>query len=284
MKSIKKSILFWTKKYLTKANVKLKKLCDSAITKNDIKEELIRLGVKKGDKIIVHSAMSKIGVLKDGASTFNETLKELIGDKGVIIMPTHSAHSSYRFLNDKELYFDVVNTISITGALTENFRKSPGVFRSLHPTHSVAVWGKDAQNYIKGHEKSLHPFDNESPYPRIISEDFKTIAIGVDLNSTTVVRAADDLFDEYPFNPYTENYYEKKCIDIDSNEIIVKSYAHKKDIKLFRDNMMLYPYVKSLIKMDKFFKADVMMFSSKKMYEAIVDLAKKGITTYKIGK
>ena len=281
MKSLRKSFKYWSNKYLIKANIKLKKLIANAIGFDDVLKELTRLGFGRGDKVIVHSSMSKIGVLKDGANTFNEALKELIGEEGTIIMPTHSSHSSYQFLSNDELYFDVINTASITGALTENFRKSLGVVRSIHPTHSVAAWGKNAQYYVSGHEKSLHPFDNNSPYPKIISDDFKTLAIGVDLNSTTVVRAVDDLFNEYPFNPYTNNYFEKKCIDINSEKLIVKSYAHRNDIKFVRDNMLLFPYVKELIKIDKFFEADVMIFSSKKMYEAIIELAKKGITTYK---
>ena len=43
------------------------------------------------------------------------------------------------------------------GIIPNVFSKREGVVRSLHPTHSMAVWGKDAAEYIKGEENCTTP-------------------------------------------------------------------------------------------------------------------------------
>ena len=62
--------------------------------------------------------------------TLIQEFKTCVGDKGTLIIPTFS----YSF--SKNQIFDVKNTKSTTGALSENFRKSSGYSKN-DSTHAI---------------------------------------------------------------------------------------------------------------------------------------------------
>lgn len=124
-----------------------------AITKKDIVNALEALGVRKGDTVMVHSdagSLGKLGVFDRNLllQSIVDALKDSVGNEGTIIMPTFS----YNFY--KDVPFDVDNTKSTVGILTEHFRKQHGVVRTIHPTHSVAIWGR--------HKEELSSVDNDT--------------------------------------------------------------------------------------------------------------------------
>ena len=61
----------------------LKKL----VTKNELKNQLLKLGIEPGMILEVHSSLSSFGELDDGAITVIDTLKELVTVEGSIFMP-----------------------------------------------------------------------------------------------------------------------------------------------------------------------------------------------------
>ena len=125
-----------------------------SITKEDLIENLKDIGIVNGDTLLVHSALSRIGHLKNGPSTLIDALLEVIGEEGNLLMPT-SPNNVYQ-LNyiQNTPYFDVLNSPSKTGAVTESFRTRKGVVRSLHPTEPVSAFGPKAQYFIKDPRKS----------------------------------------------------------------------------------------------------------------------------------
>ncbi|HRR95488.1 MAG TPA: AAC(3) family N-acetyltransferase, partial [Candidatus Ratteibacteria bacterium] len=85
------------------------------INKEEIKKRLKELGLKRGDKILVHSSLSSIGLVENGAETVIKALQETVGNEGLVMMP-----------------------YPLGGAtIAKVFSTSPGVVRSFHPTHSV---------------------------------------------------------------------------------------------------------------------------------------------------
>ena len=110
-------------------------------TYSDFARAIRDAGVKKGDVIFVHSDVAAFGniIVKDRDLFFGslvDLLKEAVGKSGTIIMPTFT----YSMTQGKT--FDVNNSPSTVGALTEYFRKLPGVLRTVEPILSVAIWGK----------------------------------------------------------------------------------------------------------------------------------------------
>ena len=65
---------------------------DKTYTKEDLKNILINLGLKKGDKLVVSSELFKLGKIIGDKNTFLDeiisTFYEILGSDGDLIMPT----------------------------------------------------------------------------------------------------------------------------------------------------------------------------------------------------
>jgi len=77
-----------------------------------------------------------------------------------------------------EPVFDARLTVSRMGLITEVFRRAPGVVRSVHPTHSVAVWGSRADAIVAGHELADTPCGRLTPYAKLLDYDGKILLAG----------------------------------------------------------------------------------------------------------
>ncbi|MEG0456956.1 MAG: AAC(3) family N-acetyltransferase, partial [Oscillospiraceae bacterium] len=122
---------------------------------------------------------------------------------------------SYASVNKENPIFDVENTPCCVGALPENFRKSKDVYRSLCATHSVAIWGKNAQSIANAHLNSTTPAGENSPYRYLKENDGKIIMLGCGLFCNTSMHAVEELVNpDYLFKDET-NY---KIISKDKTE------------------------------------------------------------------
>ena len=122
--------------------------------------------------------------------------------------------------------FDVLNTPSGTGRITEMVRQSPGAVRSLHPTPSVAALGPRAQWLTEAHHLDSHSFGAVSPLGRLIEADGFVLGIGVDLGPVTFFHTVEDSGD-FPFTVYTTNSpLPAVCRDKDGRDIDVKVMVH----------------------------------------------------------
>ena len=146
-------------------------------------------GINKGDIVFVHSRVSAFGKLLAFDKHFLmqslvNSIKDAIGDNGTIIMPAFS----YSF--DKNEAFDANNTKSTVGALTEFFRKQPGVIRTTHPNHSVAIWGSNSHelsNIGKG------TFDENSIFGKLHKLNGKIIFFGAPFQSCTFIHYIEQM-------------------------------------------------------------------------------------------
>ena len=128
---------------------------------------LARVGLEPGLTVCVHSALSRLGYVVGGPEQIVDTLMEAVGDQGRILMPSYPSGSAMaRYLDSGEV-FDVRTSPSKTGAVTEVFRRRPGVRRSLHPTNPVAGWGKGVEALLKDHERSPTPYGPDTPFGRL---------------------------------------------------------------------------------------------------------------------
>ena len=121
------------------------------ITAEEAGKILKELGIKSGMKLIVHSAFSSIGHMKEGPEGFCKKLMRIIGKKGTLLMPVFT-FNLYEGKDQGEP-FDITSSPSTVGILTEKFRKMPDVFRSADPCHSWCAWGSDAEKFVKDHHK-----------------------------------------------------------------------------------------------------------------------------------
>ncbi len=135
-------------------------------SKKQLEEDLIHLGIKPGDKLLIHSSYKSLGGIEDGAAGFFEAITDLLGPEGTLLLPTLTFRPVY-----ETKFFDVKETPSCVGYLTEYFRTQvEGVVRSLHPTHSCAVWGKDVLDFVKDHNTSLHGVEEAGGAPYVLDK------------------------------------------------------------------------------------------------------------------
>jgi len=121
------------------------------LTKKDIKNGLSRLGVNKGDRIILHLSLAGLGYVKGGPRAICLAVMELIADKGVVMMPSFNHGKAF----EETGYYSPLESRTTNGAVPDTFWRMKDVFRSLNPTHAAAVWGKDARSYVEGHHRVL---------------------------------------------------------------------------------------------------------------------------------
>lgn len=126
----------------------LYKANDSSIYLSDFAKAFKKVGIKKGDVIFIYSDISAFGRISVSdrdlfLGSLVEILKQSVGKGGTIIMPT------FTYSIGKGKVFDLNDSPSTVGALTEYFRNLPNVKRTLDPILSVAIWGK-RQKYFSG--------------------------------------------------------------------------------------------------------------------------------------
>jgi aminoglycoside 3-N-acetyltransferase len=113
----------------------------------------------------------------------------VIGPSGTLLFPTHSWH----LMNAGNRRFDVRNTPSGVGVLTEVFRQLPGVIRSHHPTHSVAVSGQNSDWFTEGHLTATTPCGAGTPYEKLCQAEGQILFLGTTLRSNTTFHTAEAL-------------------------------------------------------------------------------------------
>ena len=158
-----------------------------AMTKQDIIRGLRELGVREGDILMVHSALSSFGRVEGGADALIDALLEAVGPSGTVGMPTLYLPS----ISGVEV-FDVNESPSQMGDVTETFRKRPGTLRGLHPTHSVAVVGARAEDLIRDHVTAPTACGKGTPFGRLAEWGGKVLLLGVDQDRNTLLHTAED--------------------------------------------------------------------------------------------
>jgi hypothetical protein len=148
-------------------------------TPEDLTRALRQLGVVPGDVLMVHSAFDRFVGFRGGPLDVVRTLQAVVGKDGTLLMPTTPFRRGAIEYALTDPIFDARQTVSQMGLVTEIFRRSQGVVRSNHPTHSVAAWGRHASAMIAGHEQADTPCGRLSPYARLLEHQGKILLAGV---------------------------------------------------------------------------------------------------------
>jgi aminoglycoside 3-N-acetyltransferase len=185
-------------------------------TPADLQRALLQLGIVPGDVLMVHSAFDKFLGFEGGPVDAVRALQEVVGSDGALLMPTIPFQGTAVEYALGDPVFDARQTVSRMGLITEMFRRCPGVVRSIHPTHSVAVWGKRADVIIAGHERSDTPCGRLTPYARLLDYDGKILLMGVPPSTMTFCYfAAEELEPRLPIPVLTRETYAMRWKDAD---------------------------------------------------------------------
>ena len=176
------------------------------ITKQDIINGLLDLGLKSGDEIEVHSSLSSFGYVDGGAGTVISALKDVIGENGSIFMPA-LRFSKELPLTEQDKLLGITTKIQILsencehsamGVIADTFRQMPdtitneGIFR-------ISAWGKSAKEVKDGLQYLIH-------------NGGKALMLGVDIYKLTAMHYVEDLLPDdiknaFPFNDEINRIY-----------------------------------------------------------------------------
>lgn len=149
------------------------------------------LGIQLGDHLLIHSSLSSMGWVDGGADAVIDACREAVGEEGTVLFPTLTGA-----VTDSPTClprFDARTSPCWTGKIPETARLRPDALRSLHPTHSVAAFGRNASWFTSGHELARTPCGYGSPYDKLASVGGKIMLIGVTQQCNTSFHHAEEV-------------------------------------------------------------------------------------------
>jgi len=156
-------------------------------TKEALKTDLKNMGLTGTEAIMIHSSMKAIGEVEGGAETVVDTFMEYF-QEGLLMLPTHT----WAQMKGDYVTFDSTTEPACVGILPNVFRGREGVVRSLHPTHSIAAYGKDAAEYIRGEENATTPCPPGGCWDRLREVNGKILLLGVTHGRNTFIHSVDE--------------------------------------------------------------------------------------------
>ncbi len=206
-------------------------------SQQELANVLGRLGVARGDSILVHSSLDQFSGFLGKPADIIVALQESVGPSGTVLMPTLPFRGSAIEYVQKGQIFDVRRTPSQMGLLTELFRRLPGVTRSVHPTHPTAAWGAKSAEFVQDHYRAVTPCGRETPYSRLLQFSGKILFLGTDITTMTFFHTIEELLEsQMPFSPFTKETFAIPSIDFDGTTVITHTrlfepqYSRKRNI------------------------------------------------------
>jgi aminoglycoside 3-N-acetyltransferase len=194
------------------------------IDKETLTQELRRLGIARGMDVLVHSSLSSIGWVEGGADTVIDALLAAVSAAGTILMPALNGTPQDSPKNPPRMDVRHTPCPKWIGIIPEAFRRREGVWRSLHPTHSLTALGARADFYTEGHEHCQTPCGEGSPYVKLIDRGGYILLLGCTQQSNTSLHALEELA-EVPYHLQDE-WTDGIVIDVEGREIVVRNRLH----------------------------------------------------------
>ena len=198
-------------------------------------------GIERGDTVLLHSSLS--GILKKFKSEGKdispagilESFISAVGKEGTLIFPT------YNFEFTKGMTFDIRNSKSETGILSETARLYPGAIRTAHPLFSFAVIGYYKK--IFSELRNYGAFSKDSPFAKLLELKGKIAALGVaGENCMTFYHHVEEM--EQAPNRY-HKIFRGKYVDINGAESVreYEVYSRKLEIGVETDVKPMEEYL-----------------------------------------
>jgi aminoglycoside 3-N-acetyltransferase len=134
-------------------------------------------GVQPGDTIMVHTSYKSLGGVEGGADTVIDALRALVGPEGTVLFPTFNFQSW-----TETHYFDILETPSKMGMITELARLRPDARRTPHPIYSFAALGRRAEEFAACED--VEAYGPNSVFALFHKTNGTILSIGLDFNST----------------------------------------------------------------------------------------------------
>jgi aminoglycoside 3-N-acetyltransferase len=170
--------------------------------------------------LMVHSSFDGfLPMYKGAAKELTSGLIDLCGQNRTLVMPSFVLGG--RNYDTSEYFrsrpFDVRRTPSEAGLVTEVFRRTPEVLRSLHPTCSLCALGPLAKEVTAGHHVSRSGMSSDGPFGVMTRRRTAILGLGVEYYRclTHVHTAGDEMGDTFPVKFSNSSWTKVTLVDYD---------------------------------------------------------------------
>ena len=185
-----------------------------AITTDALCRDLDALGLRLGDRVMVHAAFRSLGVADP--EVIVQALLRVLGPHGLLLTPALSYEQNPPHVHDTR------STPTCVGFFPEYVRTRPGTRRSLHPTHSVCGVGGDVDGWLADHALDSTPCGEYSPFRKLVERGGKILMLGCGLRPNTTMHAIEEMAPPpYVFGPLVTY-----TITDAAGRVFTKTYTH----------------------------------------------------------
>ena len=174
-------------------------------TQVTLEEEFRKLGISRGDILLVHSSLRSLGWVNGGAEAIVQAFLTILGTDGTLVVPTHTDYLTLpdnwsrppvpvqwniRIRNTMLPFNPRTSRSRGMGEVAETVRTWPGAQRSDHPRTSFAAIGAHAGNITASHPLASM-LGEESPLGALERLDGRVLLLGVGFDKCTAFHLAE---------------------------------------------------------------------------------------------
>lgn len=268
---------------LTRRENRIKKIASltESLDLKAFEQAINELPLKKDGVLFIHSGADWFRNVEGGSFKVLQMMLELM-ESGTVVMPSFPFDGMMSDYVETQT-FDVVKSPSKMGLVTELFRRTDGVRRSLHPSHSICAKGSDAKYLLNDHQNCIHPFESKSPFGRVIELRGQILLIGVGLEVLTHVHTCEDkLGAEFPLKVYERKIRDVTVIDHEQNPIKLQTYVHDKRVSIRKNINKIEQELmkKGILFIKSTMGVDIRLIDAYSLEEFLIEKAKSGYTIY----
>ena len=159
-------------------------------TKDEILDQLTRMGAPTGSIVLMHSSLRAIGTVEGGSQALLDILVDYFTqDGGLFCVPAHTWDQL-----GQDITLDMNRCDSCLGAFAKIAIADPRGIRSENPCHSMVVFGQreKALDFIRDELDIASPTAVDSCYGKIFDMDGYILLAGVAQNRNTCLHTVDE--------------------------------------------------------------------------------------------
>jgi aminoglycoside 3-N-acetyltransferase len=178
------------------------------VSRERLAADLRSLGLRRGQDLLIHCSLQRIGPVAGGAATLLDALLDAAGPDATLVIPAQTTLNSFTsrafldavadFDEDERARFvaampgfDPARTPSQgMGAFAEYLRTRPAAVRSRHPQASFAAIGPRARACTSVHDLDCHLGDR-SPLGWLYAADAAVVLLGAPFTACTAFHLAE---------------------------------------------------------------------------------------------
>ncbi|MGH8582200.1 MAG: AAC(3) family N-acetyltransferase [Gammaproteobacteria bacterium] len=247
----------------------------------DLEDKLKAMGIQAGDTLLVHSNTNPHSGFSGGPPEVIKALIDTVGQEGNLLMVSIPFQgSAYDYLSKgRPFYKD--KTISMMGLISEIFRRTEGVKRSLSATHPVLAFGKDSDWIVANHERCRFPCGKGSPFEKFHRLHGKILCYDVGFGAITFFHYVEDLTQHMlPFPVYHGQPFHTEAYDDEMNAIRIETYVFNGNVKREAHRLEEEMKKRGLIRYDRIGNSGLILIKAEDVVTCQTEMIKAGNLPY----